>query len=57
LPAQNFIAAGGLAAIFEPLKGLTMRLDYAIPFLQLPDKTTNLQDLSLYFKVNYKFQF
>ena len=55
LPNQNFIAAGGLGAIFEPIKGLTLRLDYAIPFLQLPDKSTNLQDSSLYFKVNYQF--
>jgi hemolysin activation/secretion protein len=57
LPTQNFIAAGGLAAIFEPVKGLTMRVDYAIPFLQLPDKTNNLQDKSLYFKLNYKLEF
>ena len=57
LPTQNFIAAGGLAAIFEPLKGLTMRVDYSIPFLQLSDKTNNLQDKSLYFKLNYKFEF
>ena len=55
LPNQNFIAAGGLGAIFEPIKGLTLRLDYAIPFLQLPDKSTNLQDSSLYFKMNYQF--
>jgi hemolysin activation/secretion protein len=55
LPTQNFIAAGGLGAIFEPLKGLTLRLDYAIPFLQLADKSTNLQDSSLYFRMNYQF--
>jgi len=55
LPNQNFIAAGGLGAIFEPIKGFTLRLDYAIPFLQLPDKSTNLQDSSLYFKMNYQF--
>ena len=55
LPTQNFIAAGGLGAIFEPTKGLTLRLDYAIPFLQLADKSTNLQDSSLYFRMNYQF--
>jgi len=55
LPSQNFIAAGGLGAIFEPTKGLTLRLDYAIPFLQLTDKSSNLQDSSLYFRMNYQF--
>lgn len=55
LPQQNFIAGGGLVAILEPIKGLTMRLDYAIPFLQLSDKTSNLQDSSLYFNMKYQF--
>ncbi|WP_242016381.1 ShlB/FhaC/HecB family hemolysin secretion/activation protein [Pseudanabaena cinerea] len=55
LPQQNFIAGGGLVAILEPLKGLTMRLDYAIPFLRLSDKTNNLQDSSLYFNMKYQF--
>jgi hemolysin activation/secretion protein len=55
LPQQNFIAGGGLVAILEPVKGLTMRLDYAIPFLRLSDKTNNLQDSSLYFNMKYQF--
>jgi hemolysin activation/secretion protein len=55
LPQQNLISGGGLVAIFEPIKGLTMRLDYAIPFLQLSDKTSNLQDSSLYFNMKYQF--
>lgn len=55
LPNQNFLAGGGLGVIFEPIKRLNLRLDFAIPFVNLSDRGSNLQESSLYFSLNYLF--
>ncbi len=55
LPNQNFLAGGGLGILVEPIKRLNLRLDYAIPFVNLSDRGSNLQESSLYFSVGYQF--
>ena len=55
LPNQNFLAGGGLGIMFEPIKRLNLRLDYAIPFVNLSDRGSNLQESSLYFSIGYQF--
>ncbi|WP_369122837.1 ShlB/FhaC/HecB family hemolysin secretion/activation protein [Pseudanabaena sp. 'Roaring Creek'] len=55
LPNQNFLAGGGLGILFEPIKRLNLRLDYAIPFVNLSDRGSNLQESSLYFSIGYQF--
>ena len=55
LPNQNFLAGGGLGILFEPVKRLNLRLDYALPFVNLSDRGSNLQESSLYFSIGYQF--
>ncbi len=55
LPSQNFLAGGGLGILYEPIKRLNLRLDYALPFVNLSDRGSNLQESSLYFSVGYQF--
>jgi len=55
LPSQNFLAGGGLGLLFTPLEKLNIRLDYAIPFVNLSDRGTNLQESALYFSLGYQF--
>ncbi len=55
LPSQNFLAGGGLGLLFTPIERLNLRLDYAIPFVNLSDRGTNLQESSFYFSLGYQF--
>jgi hemolysin activation/secretion protein len=55
LPNQNFLAGGGLGILIEPIKRLNLRLDYAIPFVNLSDRGSNLQESALYFSIGYLF--
>jgi hemolysin activation/secretion protein len=55
LPSQNFLAGGGLGILYEPIKGLNLRLDYALPFVNLSDRGSNLQESSLYFSLGFQF--
>lgn len=55
LPNQNVLAGGGLGILFEPVKRLNLRLDYALPFVNLSDRGSNLQESSLYFSIGYQF--
>ncbi|MEA5477634.1 ShlB/FhaC/HecB family hemolysin secretion/activation protein [Pseudanabaena galeata UHCC 0370] len=55
LPSQNFLAGGGLGLLFAPLEKLNIRLDYAIPFVNLSDRGTNLQESAFYFSLGYQF--
>jgi hemolysin activation/secretion protein len=55
LPSQNFLAGGGLGILYEPIKRLNLRLDYAIPFVNLSDRGSNLQESALYFSIGYQF--
>ncbi|MDZ4786807.1 MAG: ShlB/FhaC/HecB family hemolysin secretion/activation protein [bacterium] len=54
LPSQTFLAGGGLGLLWEPLRRLNVRLDYALPFISLSDRRNNLQDAAFYFSVNYR---
>jgi hemolysin activation/secretion protein len=55
LPNQNFLAGGGVGILYEPIKRLNLRLDYAIPFVNLSDRGSNLQESALYFSIGYQF--
>ncbi len=55
LPSQNFLAGGGIGLLFTPVERLNMRLDYAIPFVNLSDRGSNLQESSFYFSLGYQF--
>lgn len=53
--SQNFIAAGGLGVIIEPIKNFVIRIDAAIPFVRLQERGNNLQDAAVYFSSSYQF--
>lgn len=55
LPTQNFLAGGGIGLLFTPLNRLNLRLDYAIPFVNLTDRGSNLQESAFYFNLGYQF--
>lgn len=55
LPDQTFLVSVGLGALWEPMPGLNLRLDYAIPFVNLDDRGNNAQDEGFYFSVGYQF--
>jgi hemolysin activation/secretion protein len=55
LPNQNFLAGGGVGILYEPIKRLNLRLDYALPFVNLSDRGSNLQESSLYFSIGFQF--
>lgn len=55
LPRQSFLAGGGLGLIWEPIPRLTLRLDGAVPFVDLDDRGSNIQDTALYFSLGYRF--
>jgi hemolysin activation/secretion protein len=55
-PPQNFLAGGGLGVIVEPIERLIIRIDAAIPFMNLQDRGNNLQDLALHFSTGYQFK-
>jgi hemolysin activation/secretion protein len=55
LPRQNFLAGGGIGLLFTPLEKLNIRLDYAIPFVNLSDRGSNLQESAFYFSLSYQF--
>ncbi|WP_258040691.1 ShlB/FhaC/HecB family hemolysin secretion/activation protein [Pseudanabaena sp. BC1403] len=45
----------GLGATYQPLRNLTLRLDYGIPLVNVSNSGNNLQDSGLYFSVNANF--
>jgi hemolysin activation/secretion protein len=53
-PRQKFLAGAGLGLILQPIKGLNMRFDYAIPFTKADEKNDNLQDSAFYFSLGYQ---
>ncbi|PSB29389.1 ShlB/FhaC/HecB family hemolysin secretion/activation protein [Stenomitos frigidus] len=55
LPSQKFLAAIGLGLLWQPLPRLNLRLDYAIPFVDLSDRGTDAQDQGFYFSLSYQF--
>ncbi|RCJ19562.1 peptide ABC transporter permease [Nostoc minutum NIES-26] len=55
LQRQKFLAGLGLGVLFEPIPRLNLRLDYALPLIDLDDRGTNAQDDGFYFSVGYRF--
>jgi hemolysin activation/secretion protein len=55
LSGKNFLMSFGTGIIWEPIKNLNMRLDYAIPIAVTEDRGNNLQDKGINFSFNYKF--
>ncbi|PZV19568.1 MAG: ShlB/FhaC/HecB family hemolysin secretion/activation protein [Pseudanabaena sp.] len=55
LPSQNFLVGAGVGLLFTPLERFNMRLDLAIPFVNLIDRGTSLQEFAFYFSLGYQF--
>ncbi len=55
-PNQNFLAGVGLGVLWQPLPDVDVRLDGAIPLVNLDDRGENAQDYGFYFSVNYRLQ-
>jgi hemolysin activation/secretion protein len=57
VPSQKFLASAGLGLLWNNAMGidkLSLRLDYAIPFIDLKDKGSNIQDEGFYFSLRYQ---
>jgi hemolysin activation/secretion protein len=52
---QTILASLGLGLIYQPIEGLTMRVDYAPPLTNLNIRGNNIQDDGLYLGINYDF--
>ena len=55
LPSQKFLAAIGLGLLWQPLPRLNLRLNYAIPFVDLADRGNDAQDEGFNFSFSYQF--
>ena len=54
LPDQTFLASLGVGALWEPVPNVNIRLDAALPLVDLDDRGENAQDLGFYFSVIYR---
>jgi hemolysin activation/secretion protein len=54
LPKQNFLAGLGVGLTWKPMAKMTVRLDYGLPLVKLPDRGDNLPDTAVYFSLNYR---
>ncbi len=54
LPSQTFLASVGLGLIWQPIRGVSLRLDYGVPLVSLNDRGQNLQDAGVYFSLSYR---
>lgn len=52
---QNFLAGIGAGLLWEPLPNFNLRVDYAVPLVDLRDRGHNAQDEGFYFSVGYQF--
>lgn len=52
---KNMLAGLGLGLIYQPIAGLTLRVDYAPPLINLNIRGDNIQDDGLYLGLNYEF--
>jgi hemolysin activation/secretion protein len=50
---QKFIGGLGLGVLWKPLPDFNLRLDYAVPLVELEDRGKNAQDDGFYFSVGY----
>ncbi len=53
LTNQRFLAGAGLGVIWEPIRRVNLRVDYAFPLVRISDKGDNLQDNGIYFNIIY----
>jgi hemolysin activation/secretion protein len=53
-PEQSFLVGAGLGLLWEPIPNLNVRVDYAVPLIDLKDRGENAQDQGIYFGVNYR---
>ncbi|MCC3435376.1 MULTISPECIES: ShlB/FhaC/HecB family hemolysin secretion/activation protein [unclassified Microcoleus] len=53
LTNQTFLAGMGLGVIWEPIRRVNLRVDYAFPLVRITDKGNNLQDNGIYFNIIY----
>jgi hemolysin activation/secretion protein len=54
-PPERFLAGIGTGLIWQPVRGMSVRIDYAPPLVYLPGRGNNIQDNGLYFSINYRF--
>jgi hemolysin activation/secretion protein len=52
---QNLLMSLGLGLIWQPLDGLSIRVSYGYPLIDLEDRGNNVQDYGLYFRINYSY--
>lgn len=52
-PDQNVLPGIGLGVLWEPLPRLNVRVDFAVPLVDLDDRGEDAQDDGIYFSVNY----
>jgi len=53
LTNQRFLAGLGLGVIWQPIRQVNLRVDYAFPLVRISDKGDNLQDNGIYFNIIY----
>jgi len=53
-PEKRFLAGAGLGLLWQPVPKLNIRLDGALPFINLPDRGNDAQDRAFYFSVTYQ---
>lgn len=53
LQSQKFLAGLGMGVLYQPTQKLNIRLDYALPLIDLDDRGTNAQDNGFYFSIGY----
>ena len=54
LPDQRFLAGIGAGILWEMFPNFNLRLDFALPLVDLDDRGDNIQDDGIYFSVNYE---
>jgi hemolysin activation/secretion protein len=55
LPSQRFLSSIGLGAIYQPAPQFNLRLDYAIPLVNLSQTNDSAKNQSLSFSAGYSF--
>ncbi|MBD2103058.1 ShlB/FhaC/HecB family hemolysin secretion/activation protein [Leptolyngbya sp. FACHB-261] len=53
LQGQRLLGDIGLGILWQPLAALNLRLDFALPFVDIEDRRDSLQDDGIYFSVSY----
>jgi hemolysin activation/secretion protein len=55
LPNQRFLAGVGVGFLWQPVQRLYIRIDGAVPLVDLDDRGGDFQDEAVYFSVLYQF--